>query len=193
MILHLEGYAKPFFCPISAFSRLRNPRIRLFKEKATEELETISGYLAQKQRYPFVKDLHGYADQLRELRNMDYATLITFIGDREDELLDQKEDYVDPIKQFMNSGQKNIYDKNRVLEPILKEKERAKNERYIGNLRNQRSEFGDLLTAQLNLMVELATPNEDDDKPKRQFIKQSNIHTSYNKKNWKPKKMWMNI
>jgi len=84
-------------------------------------------------------------------------------------------------------------DKNRVLEPILKEKERAKNERYIGNLRNQRSEFGDLLTAQLNLMVELATPNEDDDKPKRQFIKQSNIHTSYNKKNWKPKKMWMNI
>ena len=103
MILHLEGYAKPFFCPISAFSRLRNPRIRLFKEKATEELETISGYLAQKQR-------------------------------------------------------------------------------YIGNLRNQRSELGDLLTAQLNLMVELATPNEDDDKPKRQFIKQSNIHTSYNKK-----------
>jgi hypothetical protein len=243
---------------------------RLFKEKASEELEVISGYLGQKQSYPFVKDMEDYSEQLRELRNMDYASLITSIGDQETKLLDQKEDFVDSIKQFMNSGQKVIYDrlrefegynqanfnyidaveketlnevredttpyrgnamkdaktamdsleekvklelteerkatiklieekieeiktrpeyqeldnsdKNRVLDPLLKAKERAISERYIGNLRNQRAQLGDVLTSQLNYLMELATSEEDEDKPKRQFIKQSNILTSFSRK-----------
>jgi hypothetical protein len=243
---------------------------RLFKEKASEELEVISGYLGQKQSYPFVKDMEDYSEQLRELRNMDYASLITSIGDQETKLLDQKEDFVDSIKQFMNSGQKVIYDrlrefegynqanfnyidaveketlnevredttpyrgnamkdaktamdsleekvklelteerkatiklieekieeiktrpeyqeldnsdKNRVLDPLLKAKERAISERYIGNLRYQRAQLGDVLTSQLNYLMELATSEEDEDKPKRQFIKQSNILTSFSRK-----------
>ena len=244
----------------------------LFKEKVTEELEAINGFLAQRQSYPFVKDLDTYAKELRELRDMDYASLITSIGDREDNLLDQKEDFVDPIKQFMNSGQKAIFDrlrefenynqanfnyinaeeketieqvksypapyrgssmkeaktamdslenkvklelkgerdatlehiekklkeikarpefreldngdKNRVLEPLLKEKQRAKEERYIGNLRNQRTDLGNLLTDQLNYLMELSAKGKDEGKegkPNKQFFRQSKLHTSYSK------------
>ncbi|WP_409028945.1 BREX system P-loop protein BrxC [Gracilimonas sediminicola] len=244
----------------------------LFKEKATEELEVINSFLAQRQSYPFVKDLDAYAKELRELRDMDYASLITTIEEREGDLLDQKEDFVDPIKQFMNSEQRNIYDrlrefenynqanfnyidaeekttieevksdpapyrgnamkeaktamdslenkvklelkgerdatvelieeklkeikarpefqdldnadKNRVLEPLLNEKQDAKDERYIGNLRNQRTDLGNLLTDQLNYLMELSAKGEDDGgktKPKKQFFRQSKLHTSYPK------------
>lgn len=244
----------------------------LFKEKAREELETINGFLAQRTSYPFVSDLDEYATLLRKLKEMDYASLITNIGDMEDTLLDQKKNFVDPIKEFMNSGLKNIYDrlrefenynqanfnyidaeekgtiervksdptpyrgnsmkdaksamdalenkvkleltgerdatvelieekleeikgrpefleldnadKNRVIEPLLNAKQRAKDERYIGNLRNQRTDLGNLLTDQLNYLMELSAKVKDDGKegkPQKQFFRQSKLHTSYSK------------
>lgn len=245
----------------------------LFKEKATEELEAVSGLIAQKQTYPFVKQLQPLADMLRKIKEMDYATLITEIGAMEDDILDIKADSLDPIKQFMNSGQKEIYDrlnqfdsynqanfdyvdarekevletakedltpyrgntmreakeamdtlenrvklelkgerdatieryeeaiedlrareefkalnttaKERVLSPLNRELHKAKNERFIGNLRDQRNRLGDIKTAGLNAMIELAQPEEDDgeeNKTKRRFIKESNIHPTYAKK-----------
>ncbi len=240
-----------------------------FKQKASEEIETLSGFISQVQSYPFMDQLKPLLNHLKTLRELDYASLITSIGNVEGEILDLKEDTLDPIKQFMNSEQKNIYDrlrafegynqanfnyvdtiekdviaevkedptpyrgtsmkdakeamdalenkvkaelhrerdatvalikekieelkqrkeflelsnsdKNRVLEPLLNEKQKASDERFIGNLRNLRNEIGDLVTRQLNYMIELATPEEDDE-PKRMFIKQSNIHLSFTKK-----------
>ncbi|MCW9705232.1 BREX system P-loop protein BrxC [Fodinibius salsisoli] len=242
----------------------------LFKEKAIDELETVSNLIAQKQSYPFVEQLQPMADKLRKIKEMDYATLITEIGSMEDDLLDIKQDNLDPIKQFMNSGQKEIYDrlnqfdsynqanfdyvdahekevlrkakedstpyrgttmreakeamdtleervklelkgekdatieryeeaiedlksrdefselsnaqKEEVMGPLQQELKKAKNERFIGNLRDQRSRLSNhLYTDQLNLMIELAQPEEDDE-PKRMFIKQSNLHPSFPKK-----------
>ena len=244
----------------------------LFKEKATEELDTLQDLIGQRQSYPFMESLTPLADHLRELRGMNYANLIMKIGELEKELLDLKEDVLDPIKQFMNSEQKNIYDDLRqfegynqanfeyvedgdeketirkvkedpapyrgnamreakqamdelsnrvkielkserdttvdrinqrisdlkgrqefskleskhqqeVLSPLERELERAKNERFIGNLRDQRNRLGDLHTRLLNKMIELATPEDEDDKePIRKFIKQKNIHPKFNKK-----------
>jgi hypothetical protein len=242
----------------------------LFKEKAIDELETVSNLIAQKQSYPFVEQLQPMADKLRKIKEMDYATLITEIGSMEDDLLDIKQDNLDPIKQFMNSGQKEIYDrlnqfdsynqanfdyvdahekevlkkakedstpyrgttmreakeamdtleervklelkgekdatieryeeaiedlksrdefselsnaqKEEVMGPLQQELKKAKNERFIGNLRDQRSRLSNhLYTDQLNVMIELAQPEEDDE-PKRMFIKQSNLHPSFPKK-----------
>ncbi|MEX0719828.1 MAG: BREX system P-loop protein BrxC [Balneolaceae bacterium] len=242
-----------------------------FKSKAMDELETITSFLAQKQNYPFMKDLQPYAEHLRKLKDMDYATLITTMDQVNGEILDAKEDYVDPIKQFMNSGQREIYDrlrdfenynqanfnyidanekltieqvksdpipyrgnamkeaksamdalenkvklelrgerdatvelidekleeikarpeyqelgnadKNRVLEPFLQKRELAKNERFIGNLKNQRTDLGNLLTNQLNYLMELSSPSDKDDtQPKKQFFRQSNLHPAYAKK-----------
>src|SRR6056297_1281762 len=80
-----------------------------FKEKVTDELESVTSLIAQQQNYPFMRQLKPLAEQLRNLRQMDYATLITTIGSVEDEVLDLKEDVLDPIKQFMNGGQRDIY------------------------------------------------------------------------------------
>ena len=80
-----------------------------FKEKAKEEESSIRDMLAQGQQYPFVKQLAGLADLLKKLGDMDYATLLTTIKNYEDELLDTKEKILDPIRQFWNSEQKNIY------------------------------------------------------------------------------------
>ena len=85
----------------------------LFKEKAAEELDFVNRLIAQQQAYPFIAQLMPLSDVLRKIREMDYATLITEIGDMKDELLNIKEDLLDPIKQFMNSGQKDIYDRLR--------------------------------------------------------------------------------
>lgn len=242
----------------------------LFHLKAAEELETINGFIAQKQSYPFLSRLTPLAEQLCELRDMDYATLITEIGDMEDDLLDDKEDILDPVKQFMNSNQKKIYDrlrdfesynqanfdyvndaeekevidqvksdpapyrgnamkeakeamdklenrvkielkgerdatieqiketidelKNRdeftslnqdhqkkVLSPLKDELQKAENERFIGNLRDQRNRLGDIYTRQLNKIIELSTPDDEADS-KPQYIKQSKIHIKFDKK-----------
>jgi hypothetical protein len=240
-----------------------------FKEKLNDELETISGFIAQKSNYPFMKQLQPLFDELKKLQQMDYAKLITSIGAVEGTILDLKEDVLDPVKQFMNSGQKSIYDrlrefegynkanfnyidadeknviskvkedptpyrgtsmkqakeamdsiesrvkkaidkekestlssieekisdltnkdeysalsgsqKEQVLAPLHQLKQQAKSERYIGNLKNIQTNLGDTYTEQLNQMIELATP-EEEEKPKRKFIKQSNIHTSFDKK-----------
>ena len=87
-----------------------------FKEKATDELESITSLIAQRQNYPFMQKLKPLAEHLRNLRQMDYATLITGIGSVEDEILDLKEDVLDPIKQFMTGGQRGIYDRLREFE-----------------------------------------------------------------------------
>ncbi|MDR9410905.1 MAG: hypothetical protein RI573_18815, partial [Balneolaceae bacterium] len=71
--------------------------------------------------------------------------------------------------------------KEQVLAPLHQLKQQAKSERYIGNLKNIQTNLGNVYTEQLNQMIELATP-EKEDEPKRQFIKQSNIHTSFSKK-----------
>src|SRR5699024_4691406 len=225
----------------------------LFKEKTTDELETVSNLLAQKQSYPFVEQLQPMADKLRRIKEMDYATVVTEIAAMEAELLDIKDDNLEPIKQFMKSGQKGIYDrlnqfdsynqanfdyvdahekevlreakedstpyrgatmreakeamdaleqrvqlelkgekdatieryeeaiedlktreefselsnpqKEQVMGPLQQELKKAKDERFIGNLRDQRSRLSShLFTDQLNMMIALAQPEEEDGK-----------------------------
>lgn len=242
----------------------------LFKEKAEQELDYLQDLIGQRHSYPFLESLTPLAEHLKKLRGMDYANLITNIGSVEDDILNLKENVLDPVKQFMNSSQKEIYDrlrgfenynranfdyvddsqekeiirkvkedptpyrgnaikeakqamdeletrvkvelegereatiskieerlidlkdrkefdgltnsqKEQVLDPLNQELQKAKNERFIGNLRDQRNRLGDGYTQQLNLMIELATP-EKNDEPKRLFIKQKNIHPTFSKK-----------
>jgi hypothetical protein len=243
---------------------------RYFRHKAEEELQIVKGLLAQRGTYPFVEVLDPLADLLDQVSGKNYAQIINDIGELEDDLLELKEDHLDPIKQFMNGGQKEIYDRllqfedynqanfdyidaeekavlarvksdeapyrgntmkqakeamdtledrvkkelrgekdytveqieekvtqlrnreefseldsrgqEKVLAPLQRELQKAKDERFIGNLQVQRSRLGDIYTDQLNTMMELAQPEEDDNEPKQQFIKQSNIHIPHPKK-----------
>jgi hypothetical protein len=81
-----------------------------FKEKLINELETIKELLTHKEKYPFLNDLNSLAQKLEKLKNKDYDYFLTNLKDFEDEILDAKEDFLDPIKQFWKNEQKNIYD-----------------------------------------------------------------------------------
>lgn len=86
-----------------------------FKDKLKEMSIEVNQLLAQKHEYPFLKSLEGFADQLEKWTNKDYSYFINKQSEYEDELLDNKEDLLNPIKRFMNGNQLAIYDSIRKM------------------------------------------------------------------------------
>ena len=83
----------------------------LFKVKAREVATEIQIFVGQSREYPFMKTLEPLEALLRKLIGMDYATLITEAKNFEDELLNEKENKLDPIRKFMAGEQRKIYDR----------------------------------------------------------------------------------
>lgn len=65
---------------------------------------------AQMKLYPFLSVLEGPIKTVQEFSGKEYGYYFTELPKRENELLDMKEDVIDPIRQFMNGQNKNIYD-----------------------------------------------------------------------------------
>ena len=86
-----------------------------FKEKLKELLVDVNQLLARKNEYPFIASLSGFSNKLERLTNKEYTYFLTNLNDFEDDLLDTKEDLIDPIKRFMNGDQIGIYDSIRTL------------------------------------------------------------------------------
>lgn len=84
---------------------------QLFKEKLNELSNTIRAFNAQANAYPFLSSLDSLGTYVDKLMKLDYGSLIRQIKDFEAELIDQKEDFLDPIRQFWNGEQKKIYDR----------------------------------------------------------------------------------
>ncbi len=84
---------------------------RLFKEKIKSLESEVRGYLSQASQYPFLSSLENFATLLRKLGNMDYVDLLTKSQEFEDDLLDDKEQSLDPIRHFWNGEQKKIFDR----------------------------------------------------------------------------------
>ncbi len=85
--------------------------VGLFKDKAREVANEIQVLLGQSREYPFVKSLEPLEGLLKKILGMDYATLITEAKNFEDDLLNDKENKLDPIRKFMAGEQKKIYDR----------------------------------------------------------------------------------
>jgi hypothetical protein len=85
--------------------------VGLFKEKAREVASEIQVFIGQSREYPFMKTLEPLEALLRKLIGMDYAILITEAKNFEDELLNEKENKLDPIRKFMAGEQRKIYDR----------------------------------------------------------------------------------
>src|SRR5690606_9859004 len=77
-------------------------------KEESRELYQLAG---NKSSYPFLEQLTPLADKLDKLSGLEYSVLITQVSDFEDELLDLKEDVLDPIRRFWNGEQKNIFDR----------------------------------------------------------------------------------
>jgi len=73
-------------------------------------ITTLSGLVAQKETYPFLSLLEPVKARLEEVAKKPYAWLLSELSSFEDEFLDAKEQFIDPIKVFMAGSQKTIYD-----------------------------------------------------------------------------------
>jgi len=81
-----------------------------FKNKLAQELGWLNQTLMSKENYPFLKLLEPVEDFVEKLSKKEYTYYLTNVADFEDDLLDNKEKKVDPIKRFWNGEQKKIYD-----------------------------------------------------------------------------------
>ncbi|MCF8307437.1 MAG: BREX system P-loop protein BrxC [Bacteroidales bacterium] len=81
-----------------------------FKEKLQEELDEVKKILSNKADYEFLKELEPYSEFLERLSKKEYSYFLNHLNEFEDDLLDKKDDLLDPIKKFWYSEQKNIYD-----------------------------------------------------------------------------------
>jgi hypothetical protein len=82
-----------------------------FKKKASDLLNEIQNLLTQQKSYHFLKSLEPLQQLLSKLIVLDYTSLVTNSSSFENELIDDKESFLDPIKKFMSGEQKKIYDR----------------------------------------------------------------------------------
>jgi len=81
-----------------------------FKDKLKEMYVEVNQLLAQKRSYPFLQNLEGFSNKLEQWCNKDYSYYLINLNAFEEDLLDAKEDLLDPIKRFMHGEQRKIYD-----------------------------------------------------------------------------------
>jgi len=86
-----------------------------FKNKLNEEYVWLNQLLMSKDNYPFLVGLLPVADFIEKLTKKEYTYYLTNVKDFEDELLDNKEKLINPIKRFWNGEQKKIFDSIRVF------------------------------------------------------------------------------
>lgn len=65
--------------------------------------------LAQAAQYPFLEALQPLVDKLAGMKNKPYDWFLQNLSEYEDDLMDLKEDVIEPIQSFMGGGQKDIY------------------------------------------------------------------------------------
>lgn len=81
-----------------------------FKEKLKEMNYELNQLLARKEELPFISSLTDFREKVSQLCNKEYSYFLTNLKDFEDELLDTKENVLDPIKRFINGDQVKIYE-----------------------------------------------------------------------------------
>lgn len=134
---------------------------RLFKEKVKSLESEVRGYLSQVNQYPFLSSLENLSILLRKLGSMDYTDLLSKSGEFEDELLDNKDQFLDPIRHFWNGEQKRIFDRllqflqgNQANFDYVETQERE----FLGEVREDHAPYrGDLIRRAKDSMDALET------------------------------------
>jgi len=82
-------------------------------EALKEKINELSPYIHQINQYPFLAALNPVIQKLKEYVGKPYTWYLVEFLSNEEELLDLKETVIDPIKKFMDSAQKEIYDSSK--------------------------------------------------------------------------------
>lgn len=109
LIRKLKEVYKDAFDESCSFNEAREVAAA-FKNKLKDMYNDVNRLLVQKNQYPFLDELNSFNERLRRLINREYTYYLTGLSEFEDDLLDFKEDVLDPIKRFINSDQLSIYD-----------------------------------------------------------------------------------
>ena len=86
-----------------------------FKAKIEQMYVKVSQLLTRKNQYPFLKSLDPFYEKLGQWNRKDYKYFLENLDAFEDDLVDNKENLLDPIKRFMAGDQIKIYDSIRDL------------------------------------------------------------------------------
>ena len=86
-----------------------------FKLKLKETLTQVNELLAKKSTFPFLNSLEGFRNTLDTLSKKEYLFYLSNLKEFSDDLLDTKEDLLDPIKKFINGEQATIYESIRTM------------------------------------------------------------------------------
>ncbi|TQE98798.1 MAG: BREX system P-loop protein BrxC [Spiribacter salinus] len=78
-------------------------------DEIQELRQRLEKLLAQADQYPFLEALRPVVDKLAGMKNKPYDWFLQELPNYEDELLELKEEVIDPIQSFMAGGQKEIY------------------------------------------------------------------------------------
>ncbi|HAS39194.1 MAG TPA: BREX system P-loop protein BrxC [Microscillaceae bacterium] len=108
-----ELYTEAFdeSCPVSEAKEVAN----VFKDKLKELHQSVNALINRQYNFPFLRQLAPTAQTLQKLINKEYLYFLTQTTEFEDELLDAKEQLIDPIKKFINGDQGSIYSEIRAL------------------------------------------------------------------------------
>lgn len=74
-----------------------------------ETVQELREIYAQKSTFPFLTILETVIADIQTTASANYEYFLTHLSDFENDLLDKKEQIIQPIKEFMNSDKKNIY------------------------------------------------------------------------------------
>ncbi|MDQ6991331.1 MAG: BREX system P-loop protein BrxC [Mariprofundaceae bacterium] len=107
-VRQLKEFYNEFFDspPISNEAKALGKETAEALQKIQQELEVLA---AEKAQYPFLNVLNQPIDLLKTLTNKPYTFYLTELSRSTDDLLDIKEDILDPIREFMCGSMKSIY------------------------------------------------------------------------------------
>ena len=130
-LLNTHGHSNLILDPLSDFTASQIRSLKEFYEdffdappSATEAkalgketasafkdlIERLSKLASDKFRYPFLSVLDKTIEKLNEFQSKPYTYYLTDLHKTENDLLDLKEDIIDPIQRFMSGSMKKIYD-----------------------------------------------------------------------------------
>jgi len=108
-IRQLKTFYEEFFDTPPKANEAR-PLGRETLESLKTQLQKLEPLANQVNHYPFLTVLAEPIKQLQELSKKEYSFFLTDLSPIEDDLLDMKEDILDPVQRFMSGSPRDIYD-----------------------------------------------------------------------------------
>lgn len=108
VINRLKNFHKDFFDLSNPGTDTKSAANHLLEgfEKQVGELDTV---LAKAESFPFVEQLRAVRDRISKIADKDYTYVLKNLREFDDDLLDAREDYLDPIKSFVNGANGTLY------------------------------------------------------------------------------------